>query len=253
MFYVLKTVSVRLLAVACAALALNASAADTPATEASEQTPGVEKQGATYDHGPRKYGDTSGGGKIKNERVRTEGHVEERTERHVEHRSSDATEGQVGDRYYKIDGQYVKIVEPKDAPGTTGGVKADPDKAAKDAARNQANAEKRIRAAIRRLGTGSWREAQQEIIEGGRTSVPLLIDAMAGAEETAVPAYNLGGHTKSDSGRATRNRTIAEVCSELLTRLVTQHSNYKGELPTLSQKEWQEWWLAHGDRVTFGK
>jgi len=115
--------------------------------------------------------------------------------------------------------------------------------------------EKSLRNAIKNLSTSGWREAHEELLNGGKAAVPILIEAMGAPvnEQTTVsPAYNLGGHTKADAGRATRQLTIAEVCRELLTTMITTRSNYKGELPGLDQKAWQEWWNANADTITIG-
>ncbi len=123
-----------------------------------------------------------------------------------------------------------------------------------EATRKKLESEARIRAAIRRLSTSGYREAQIELTETGRAAIPYLIDAMGGAEGASpAPAYNLGGHTKADAGRAPRQRSVAEVCAELLTDLVANHSNFKGEIPAPDQKAWQTWWVANGEGLTFGK
>jgi hypothetical protein len=111
-----------------------------------------------------------------------------------------------------------------------------------------------IHAAIRRLGTAGFREAKTQLIGYGKVAIPYLIDAMTNTEADGSPApnhYQLNGHIKADTGHATNNRTRAEVCSELLTEIITNHTNYKGDLPTLDQQEWQTWWVANGDKITF--
>jgi len=112
----------------------------------------------------------------------------------------------------------------------------------------------RIRQAIRRLSTSGWRDAHAELVTFGKMAVPYLIEAM-GSEDPSAPtvAYNLGGHSKADTGRARRQRTMAEVCTETLTEIITNHTNYKGEVPTVEQRAWQTWWAANGETVTFGK
>lgn len=120
-------------------------------------------------------------------------------------------------------------------------------------ARQKARQEERLRVLVKQLGTSGWREAQGELIASGKFAVPILIDSMSLPEADKLQAYNLGGHTKADAGRAPRQRTIAEVCSELLTNMVKNHSNYKGEVPGADQKAWQEWWTANSGTVVFAK
>lgn len=110
-------------------------------------------------------------------------------------------------------------------------------------------AEMEIKNAINSLGTSSWREAQEKIVRAGKCAIPVLIDALG--QENQI-AYNLGGHTKTDLGRAPRQLTIAAVCAELLAEIVGNHSTYSGDLPGLSQKAWQEWWSKNAESVTFG-
>jgi len=111
-----------------------------------------------------------------------------------------------------------------------------------------------IRFAIRRLSMSGWREGQAQLLEAGRAAVPFLIDAMGSEGETAAPAaYNLGGHTKADTGRASRQRPLSEVCAEVLTDIIRTRSNYKGELPALDQKAWRDWWAANSAGITFAK
>jgi hypothetical protein len=115
--------------------------------------------------------------------------------------------------------------------------------------------ENRILGAIRRLGTAGYREAQIELLGYGKDAVPYLIEAMGNSDSegnVAPNSYQLGGHNKAVESRASRQRTRGEVCGELLTEMVQNHSNYKGELPTLNQEEWKAWWAANSDKITFG-
>ncbi|HLX63980.1 MAG TPA: hypothetical protein VKX17_22095 [Planctomycetota bacterium] len=102
-------------------------------------------------------------------------------------------------------------------------------------------------AAINRLGTSGWRDAQALLISAGKAAVPHLIDALSRSDD----AYNLEGHTKADLGRASRTFTIGEVCAELLANIVENHSSYNGEVPALSQAAWRDWWNKNGASVTF--
>lgn len=112
----------------------------------------------------------------------------------------------------------------------------------------------KLRSAVQKLATPGWREARVELIGAGKAAVPYLIEAIGGGEASnPVPAYSLGGHTKFDTGRASRQRSLAEVATEVLTQLVKTHSDYKGDIPTMDQRAWQTWWTANGASVTFGK
>lgn len=104
-----------------------------------------------------------------------------------------------------------------------------------------------LAAAVGRLGSSGWRDAQVLLVSAGKAAMPFLIDGLNRSED----AYNLGGHTKADTGRAPRTRTIGEVCAELLTDIVANHSSFNGELPTLSQDAWRDWWTKNGASVTF--
>ena len=150
-----------------------------------------------------------------------------------------------------------KIPEPS---GNTGAEPPPPSvddiRKEREASRKRLETEANIRASIRRLCTSGWREAELQLIDSGKTAMPFLIEALSNTEEdgSASPAaYQLGGHLKADLGRAPRQRTRAEVCSELLTEIVSHHSTFKGDVPTNDQKAWQEWWIANGDKVSFAK
>jgi hypothetical protein len=277
MAHLFKPAFVRLLAVAFAALTFGARAADKSAEEASEQTPGAEMQGRTASEGPRKYGhlsdkkDSAPAEPKEKPAARAEAAKAAVKEPAAEAKGDKAVavpqhglcqkcgkecSGNICEKCFnKIPGPITYLKADETAAGADGSKEAaaKQEKAARELARKNHENEKRVRAAIRGLGTTSWRESQDVIINSGKIAVPFLIEALGNGDEYAAAAYNLGGHSKADSGRATRNRSIAEVCSELLTTLVTQHSSFKGELPTMDQKEWQAWWAANGDGITFGK
>jgi hypothetical protein len=146
------------------------------------------------------------------------------------------------------------------APATTT-VAADPKVAAAEAeaaaklarekGKNAVEMEHAAKAAIKRLATSGYREAQGQILALGKAAIPHLIEALAC--DTPVAAYNLGGHTKANAGRATRQLTLAEVCCEVLTDLVQNHSDFKGEVPTVDARAWQTWWAANADTINIGK
>ena len=105
----------------------------------------------------------------------------------------------------------------------------------------------KIDTAIQQLGTSSWSDAQVFLVSAGKAAIPGLIHALTDSD----PAFNLGGHTKADAGRIPRQRTIGEVCAELLNQIVSDHSNYKGDLPGLDPNAWREWWDKNAATVTF--
>jgi len=127
-------------------------------------------------------------------------------------------------------------------------------RATREAAQALSEEDMKMHAAVKKLAGPGWRDAQVELIHSGKAAVPYLIEAMGDGSANSIPAaYNLGGHTKADAGRATRQRTVQEVATEVLTEMVTNHSNFKGELPTVDQRAWQTWWTLNGGTVTFGK
>jgi hypothetical protein len=121
------------------------------------------------------------------------------------------------------------------------------DKPAATAPLSQHQLDAKMRGAIERLGTSGWREAQDELVRGGKTSIPYLIEAMG----STANAYHNGGHLKADSSRALRQRTISEVCCEILRSIVTNRTTYNGALPGVDAQAWQTWYSAHGSKVTF--
>ena len=128
----------------------------------------------------------------------------------------------------------------------------DPEKSSAPAL-SESEVDHRMHFAIHRLTTSGWREAEADIVSMGKPAVPYLIDALAAPAEGSVPvAFNLGSHTKADSSRGTHSRTLGEVCAEVLTEMVTNHSDFKGDIPYLDQKAWQDWWTANGSKVNFG-
>ncbi|HYG76131.1 MAG TPA: hypothetical protein VEK08_14085 [Planctomycetota bacterium] len=140
-------------------------------------------------------------------------------------------------------------------PAAAAKAREDALKAERELAREMTQKDAKLRAAVRKLATPGWREAQVVLMDAGKDAVPYLIEAMAEGDDVnkPLPAYNQGGHSKSDSGRASRQRTLAEVASEVLTTLVKTRSDYKGEVPTVDQRAWQTWWTANSATVNFGK
>ena len=255
-----------------------ACAAENPASQASEQTPPASVQGTTPAKGPQKLFDKEKEGakeekaakheKKDEEKAAKEGKKDEEKKAEPEKKQEPKVTVCKKTDEEKADKHAQKEKKSKDKKAAEKGAAATPAPAAEpapEAAKPKPAAaeeeekvavdENTLRSAIRRLGTSGWREAQVQLVQAGKAAVPYLLDAMGAPEGEAAPAaaYNLGGHTKADSGRASRQRTVAEVCSELLTDIVTNHSNYKGELPTLDQKAWRDWWAANGNSITFAK
>lgn len=153
---------------------------------------------------------------------------------------------------YILDGKPVYEDGAKGEAGETGttGTPGTETKAQAEPAKIEAAcADLEIKASIKNIGTAAWREAQARIVASGKCAIPSLIEALG--QPNAV-AYQVAGHTKADLGRAPRQLTIAEVCAELLNEIVTNHSNYSGDLPGASQKAWQDWWAKNGASVNFG-
>lgn len=118
---------------------------------------------------------------------------------------------------------------------------------------NESDMDVLMHSSIRRLATSGWKEAQTTLIDGGKASIPYLVEAL-GDNDQHYPliAFNLGGHIKADSGRGTRERTLAEACVEVLTEIVANHTDYAGEIPSVDQKAWKDWWTANAGKVKFG-
>jgi len=226
-----------------------------PADQASERVPDESIRGTTSDKGPQKYG-------VKEEKterpVKAES-VEEpkRKERVVEERVVVSPKEERVVVSPKESSEVGKIPEPRPTTTVEPAAPTNDDlRKEREASRKRLETEVNIRAAIRRLCTSGWREAQLQLIDSGKTAMPFLIEALGNTEDDGTPApaaYQLGGHTKSDLGRAPRQRTRAEVCTELLTEIVSHHSNFKGDVPTNDQKAWQEWWVANGEKISFAK
>jgi len=104
-----------------------------------------------------------------------------------------------------------------------------------------------LKLAIAQLGSSSWQDAQDKLIAAGKAAIPLLIENVSNSET----AYNLGGHTKADAGRGPRQRTVGDVCSELLASIVLEHSNYSGEVPGFDKNAWIAWWDKNGGSLVF--
>ena len=124
--------------------------------------------------------------------------------------------------------------------------------AARDEAIAKRAREERIETTILRLSTSAYRDAASELVGYGKLAIPHLIEAM-GCKKTPPAAYNLGGHVKADAGRFSRQRTLAEICAEVLTEMISTRTAFKGELPTVDQRAWQTWWSVNADTVTFGQ
>ena len=230
---------------------------------AEERTPDATQQGTTSDKGPTKYG-------VKDEPKAETAPVPAAPTAPTKPAvtaSVPVVDAPANGRLVILDGSPVYVDEkfnvigrPAGEKGGSGGAAADP---AKEDKRKETAAlaakielENNIHSAILRLGTVGFREAKTELIGYGKTAVPFLIEAMTNVDDEGKalqPNYQLAGHSKADTGRATRNRTRAEICAELLTEIITAHTSYKGDLPTVDQQEWQTWWVANGEKISFGK
>ncbi len=234
--------------------------------EEAERTPDTTQQGVSNDKGPTKYGVKD---EPKGETAPVPAPAATAPAKPAVTASVPVVDAPAGGRLVILDGNPVYVDEkfniigqPASSKGGGSGAAAaaDPSKEAKRketaALAAKIELENSIHSAIRRLGTVGWREARAELIAYGKDAIPFLIDAMTNVDEEgkALQAnYQLAGHSKADTGRATRNRTRGEICSELLTEIITAHTSYKGDLPTLDQQEWQTWWVANGDKISFGK
>ena len=254
-----KILAAAALAVSCSVMSFSARA-EEKADGASERTPDASQQGATSDKGPTKYG-------VKEEKATvTATRPSEPVRTTV--KGEPIANPPANARLIILDGQPVYVDEHMNILGPVKSHTASKDGSTPAAADPKNDARRKeiedasarieldnnIHAAIRRLGTAGWREAKTQLIGYGKQVVPYLIEAMSNTDTdgNASPNhYQQAGHTKADTGRATNNRTRAEVCSELLTEIITNHTNYKGDLPTLDQQEWQTWWVANGDKITF--
>ena len=246
-----KVIFASLLAVLCA-LTVRVSAEDAP-SDASGRTPTPSQQGTTNDKGMQPIG---GDTKPAPAEVTTAPAVASKP-------AQPAAIPPAGGRLIVLDGKQVYVDQNNNVIGAAAsggpGASKDPTADQKRKEREEAAARvdqgNRLRAAIRLLGTSGWREARETLLSYGKAAVPYLIDAMGNTEPdgSAAPAsYQLGGHIKAVESRATRQRTRGDVCAELLTDMVSNHSNFKGELPTLDQADWQAWWKDNGDKITFG-
>lgn len=240
------------------AVVLVVSAAQA-ADDASDQTPPSNVRGETYNGGPKNVfdkGEKSGDKKSE---------VKKDDKKHDDKEHKDHKDHKHGDKDHKHEKKDDKkaSVDPKAAPGEAGkpASPASPwgdsalsllnfpeEKSAAAAAPKSAyEIDQKYRGAVARLCTSGWREAQDELVRGGRTSVPYLIEAMGKNEN----AYHNGGHTKADASRALRQRPLNEVCCEILRTIVTTRSNYKGDLPGSDAQAWQTWFSTQGSNVTF--
>jgi len=235
--------------------------------EEAERTPDATQKGVSNDKGPTKYG-VKDEPKGETAPVPAPAPVAPAPAKPAT-ASLPVVDAPAGGRLVILDGNPVYVDEKFQVIGRASGgkvgngVTADPVDPNKEAKRKETAAlaakielENSIHSAIRRLGTSGWREARAELIVFGKDAVPFLIEAMTNVDEEgkALQAnYQLAGHSKADTGRATRNRTRGEICSELLTEIITAHTSYKGDLPTLDQQDWQTWWVANGDKISFGK
>ncbi|MCY3023699.1 MAG: hypothetical protein NTW87_32360 [Planctomycetota bacterium] len=237
-------------------------AESNPAGQASEQVPPEAVQGTTAGRGPQKLFQREKKGSTE-EATTAETAGEETAAKHEKKEKEKETE-QKKDKKEKKEKQEKngKQEEPKEAtppaateqPAAAEKAKEAPAPAVMTPAQ-KAELEARIRFAIRRLATPGWQDAEAELVGVGKAAAPYLIDALGPPEggEAPVAAFHVGGHTKADSAHATRLRTLPEVCTEVLTEIVKNHTDYKGDVPAVDHKAWQAWWTAHGQSVTFGK
>lgn len=99
---------------------------------------------------------------------------------------------------------------------------------------------------VERLGGASWQEAWLSLRRTGRYAVEPLIatlddDRAAMAAATALP----GTVTPGDRIFLTRR----EIAYSLLKEIAGSYSTYKGELPPLDKKAWEQWWRANARRI----
>jgi len=228
----------------CLFLAARGGGAENPANQASEHVPPQSVQGTSADSGPMHLFDKKESSAAKESKVvkksdedqnaKPEKKDKKAHEKKKEEREASKEEAAAAEK----PAAEPAVERPAAAQEET---KAPVDEAA-------------IRFAIRRLGMSGWREAQAQLLEAGKAAVPFLMDAMGDDGQTApIAAYNLGGHIKADTGRATRQRPLSEICAEVLTDIITTRTNYRGELPALDQKGWRDWWAANSASITFAR
>lgn len=229
------------------------------ASDASDQVPPSNVRGETNDSGPSNvFAKKPVGDEKKTDEAKKDEHRHEHGDKDHKHDKKEKK----SDKKEEMKDEKKASVDPKAAP-TEAGKPASPhspwgdsalsllnfpdEKAAAAPALSAYDTDTKYRGAVARLCTSGWREAQDELVRGGKASVPYLLEAMGKNEN----AYHNGGHTKADSSRALRQRPLNEVCAEILRTIVTTRSNYKGELPGSDAQAWQTWFSTQGSGITF--
>jgi len=223
------------------------------ASDASDQVPPANVRGETYDSGPTnvfaKKTENSGDAKKVDEAKKDE-HKHDKNHKHDD---KDHKHEKKEDKKASVDSKSTPAEAGKPASSSPWGESAlsllnfPEDKVAAAPALSQYETDNKYRGAVARLCTSGWREAQDELVRGSKTSVPYLLEAMSKNEN----AYANGGHTKADASRALRQRPLNEVCCEILRTIVMTRSNYKGELPGSDAQAWQTWFSTQGSGITF--
>ena len=100
---------------------------------------------------------------------------------------------------------------------------------------------------VERLTGPGWEDAWLRLRQAGRFAIEPLIAVLddrrpASATVTALPGLISPG----DRLFLTR----AEVAYALLKEIVGSYSNYKGDLPPLHRKAWEQWWRRNSRRIS---
>lgn len=218
------------------------------ASDASDQTPPENVRGETYNGGPKNVfekGEKKSGDDKKVE--------EKKSDKKHEDKEHKKEKEKKADKNAAVDSKSTPAEAGKPASSSPWGDSAlsllnfPEDKPKETPVLSAYQTDLKYRGAIARLCTSGWREAEAELIQGSKASVPYLIEGMSSTEN----AYANGGHTKADSSRALRQRPLSEVCCEILRTIVMTRSNYTGELPGSDAQAWQTWFSTHGSTVTF--
>lgn len=204
------------------------------AADASDQVPPENVRGETYNDGPKSVFDS-----VKKDKKEQK---DEKSEKKDKKEKKEKDEKKKDDKAAAIPAAYKTQESVYNDSALSAFHRQFEGETAAKAPLTQQEADTKYRGAISRLGTSGWKEAQDELVRGGKTSVPYLIEAM----NSNASAYHNGGHVKADSSRALRQRSMNEVCSEILRDIVINRTTYKGSLPGADAQAWQTWYSTHG-------
>lgn len=98
-----------------------------------------------------------------------------------------------------------------------------------------------------RLSTAGWEDAERALIRYGKDAILPLIGLLDSTAESQAALKPLGREVRTQS----LSYTVGQVAYHVLTDIFVHRTNYKGDLPPLDRKAWENWWRGNEQQIVF--